>query len=553
MTSTDEQTKILRSSAVMAAGTVVSRLSGFVRTALLAAALGIGLHGELFTIANTIPNALYILLAGGVFNAVLVPQLVRAMRNDPDGGDAYTSRILTLSAIFLAAVSVILVLAAPLVLSVYLSAAYDTPELAAQRDSVIDLARYCLPQVFFYGMFALVGQVLNSRERFGPMMWAPVANNLISIGVLAAYLVAFGAAQGDEQRDAYTSSQELLLGLGSTAGIAVQFLILVPYLRSAGFRYRPRFDFRGTGLGHTFRLGVWTVLFVVVNQIAYTVTVNLGSSGVAEGADGTGTTVYSFALLIVMVPHAVITVSLATAILPRLSASAAADELAAVGRTLSATLRSSLAIMVPFAALLPLLAPYVARVLFGFGASGEDPDALVPTLAAFGPGLLLFTVHYLVLRGFYALEQTRTVFFNQCWVAGTNIAVAVLLVRALDPVHTAPALVAAYTASYLVGAVLSVVVLRRRVGTLDGGRLVRFGLRLALVTIISTAVAGLALLGTRALLGTDPGWFGSVLGAAVVAGVDLVVFLLLARLLRLSEVTEVLDLVLRRLPTRRRR
>ena len=169
----------------MAAGTVVSRLSGFVRNALLAAALGSQLHADVFTIANTIPNMLYILLAGGVFNAVLVPQLVRAMKNDPDGGDGYTNRIITLAALFLAGVTAVLVIAAPLLMRLFLDGSFFTPELAAQRESVIDFARYCLPQVFFYGMFVLVGQVLNARGSFGPMMWAPIANNVISVAVLA--------------------------------------------------------------------------------------------------------------------------------------------------------------------------------------------------------------------------------------------------------------------------------------------------------------------------------------------------------------------------------
>ncbi|MCW2792772.1 MAG: integral rane protein MviN, partial [Nocardioides sp.] len=154
----DDDRGVLASSAVMAAGTVVSRLSGLIRSVLLAAALGLSLHADIFTVANTIPNALYILLAGGIFNAVLVPQLVRAMANDPDGGEAYTNRVITLAGLFLAGVTVLLVVAAPVVLSFYLDPKYDTAALAAQRESVIDFTRYCLPQVFFYGMFVLVGQ-----------------------------------------------------------------------------------------------------------------------------------------------------------------------------------------------------------------------------------------------------------------------------------------------------------------------------------------------------------------------------------------------------------
>ena len=301
----------------MAAGTVVSRLSGFVRTSLLAAALGTGLHADIFNVANTLPNMLYILLAGGVFNAVLVPQLVRAIRNDADGGSAYTNRVITLAALFLALVSVILVVAAPLVMRLLVNPEYFTADFAAERESMIDFARFCLPQVFFYGMFVLVGQVLVARRSFGPMMWAPIANNVISVLVIVTYLLTIGTASKAEQSGPFSSGAEALLGIGSTLGIVVQFLILIPYLKRSGFSYRPRFDFRHSGLGHTLKLSVWTVLFVVVNQIAYTVVVRLASGGTAAGSDGTGYTVYANAFLLVMVPHSIITVSLATAVLPR--------------------------------------------------------------------------------------------------------------------------------------------------------------------------------------------------------------------------------------------
>ncbi|MDT7801400.1 MAG: putative peptidoglycan lipid flippase [Actinomycetota bacterium] len=187
-----ESRGILASSAVMATGTVVSRVSGYARNLLLAAAIGNELHADLFNIGNTIPNMLYILLAGGVFNAVLVPQLVRAQKADADGGAAYTNRVITLAMLFLGAVTVLLVIAAPLLMRLYLNHSYDCANLAAQRESAIAFARYCLPQVFFYGMFVLVGQILNARGRFGPMMWAPIANNVISVAVLTVYLVTFG-------------------------------------------------------------------------------------------------------------------------------------------------------------------------------------------------------------------------------------------------------------------------------------------------------------------------------------------------------------------------
>ncbi|MFC4785900.1 murein biosynthesis integral membrane protein MurJ [Nocardioides sp. MAHUQ-72] len=552
--SSSESQKILSSSAVMAAGTVVSRLSGFVRAFLLTAALGNLLHADLFTIGNTIPNMLYILLAGGVFNAVLVPQLVRAMKLDDDGGEAYTNRIVTLAALFLAVVSVVLVAAAPWVMSLYLNSCFDSADLAAQRESVIAFARYCLPQVFFYGMFVLVGQILNSRGRFGPMMWAPIANNVISVAVLVVYLVVYGPVAEGEKLSAFTTGQELLLGIGSTVGIAAQLLILLPYLRAAGFSYRPRFDFRNTGLSHTLRLGVWTVLFVVVNQIAYTVVVRLASGGTAGcgagGETGTGYTVYSTTFLIVMVPHSVITVSLATAILPRLAASAADGNLPGLARTLSGTLRTALAVIIPFACLMPLIAGDVANTV-SFGAVRDSYDLFTLSLALFGPAIALFTVHYLMLRGFYALEQTRTVFWIQCCVAVTNIVVAMALVARTDAEHTSPSLVVAYAASYAVGSVVSYSVLRRELGGLRTPALVRFGIRMAIAVGIST-VAAFGFREVLGVLGDDPTNAVAALRALLVTLLDVGVFLVLARFLRITEVTEVVDMFARRLPSRGR-
>jgi putative peptidoglycan lipid II flippase len=545
----DSPDRLLAASAVMAAGTTVSRFSGYLRSLLLAAALGNLLHADLFTIGNTVPNMLYILLAGGVFNAVLVPQLVRSMRNDADGGEAYTNRVITLSALFLAAVSVVLVAAAPWVMSVFLSSDYDKPALADQRDSIVAFARFCLPQVFFYGMFALVGQVLNARRRFGPMMWAPIANNLVSIAVLVGYLVHYGPVAKADVAAAYSPGQEAWLGLGATAGIAVQLLVLLPFLRAAGFRYRPRFDFRGTGLGHTLRLGVWTVLFVIVNQVAYAVVVRLASGGTtSRGADATGYTVYANTFLIVMVPHAIVTVSLATAMLPLLSSQAGAQDLSGLGASLTRVLRTALAVVLPFAVLLPVVAPDLATILWKYGGASSTYDLYILSLSLFGIGVVFFTVHYLVLRGFYALERNRTVFLIQCAVAATNVLVAVVLVARTDAEHTAPALVVAYAASYVVGSVVSYAVLRRVLGSASAGlgtsQLVRFLVRLAVVTAAATAVAvALALL----LPGRDePSHVGALLRLVVVAGTDVGVFLVLARAFRLTEVTDVLDTVTRR-------
>ncbi len=552
MSKDDDGSSILGSSAVMAAGTVVSRLSGFVRNALLAAALGTELHADVFTIANTVPNMLYILLAGGVFNAVLVPQLVRAMRNDEDGGTAYTNRIITLAALFLAAVTALMVIAAPLLMRLFLDGSFFTPELAEQRESAIDFARYCLPQVFFYGMFVLVGQVLNSRGSFGPMMWAPIANNVIAVGVLIVYLLAFGAASGSELTGGFSPGEERLLGLGSTAGIVAQLLILIPYLRRAGVRVRPQFDFRGTGLGHTLRLGVWTVLFVIVNQIAYTVVVRLASSGTADAAtssvagSGTGYTIYSSAFLVMMVPHSIATVSLATAMLPRLSAHAAEGDLAGVARNVASTLRTTLALIVPVALLLPLVAHDLSNIIWGYAAASETFQNFAVALALFAPGLVFFTSHYLMLRGFYALERTRTVFWVQCVIAAVNIGLAVLITMSVSPQNTAPGLVVAYGGAYAVGALGSYLLLRHVLGGLETPTLLRFLGRLA----IAAGAAGLVGLAVRYGFGEtwpEDSKLRAIVAMSSITAAGAVTYLLMSRLLKIDEVTSVARLISGRL------
>ncbi|MBV9830597.1 MAG: murein biosynthesis integral membrane protein MurJ [Marmoricola sp.] len=546
-----DRSSLLSSSAVMAAGTVVSRLSGFVRTILLAAALGVGLHADVFNIANTVPNMLYILLAGGVVNAVLVPQLVRAMRNDADAGIAFTNRVITLAALFLGVVTVVLVAAAPLLMRLFLDRAYFDPSRAEELASVIDFARYCLPQVFFYGMFVLVGQVLNARGRFGPMMWAPIANNVVAVAVLVLYLVVYGTAEGAQKQGGFSSGQELLLGLGSTVGIVVQFLVLIPYLRATGFRFRPRVDFRNSGLGHTLRLGLWTVLFVVVNQVAYTVVVRLASSGTVSGNDeGAGYTVYANSFLLTMVPHSIITVSLATAMLPLLSRYAAEHDLPAIGRAVSSTIRSAYALIVPAAAFLALMARDTSHIVWGYGSASADFGNFAPSLALFGLSLVLFTLHFLVLRGFYALEQNRRVFFIQCAVAVTNVVVALLLTWGAPVSQVAPRLVIAYACSYAVGAVISFVLLEREVGGLSGPVLLRFLVRLTITVGASSAVSwGVRELLTTALPGTAR-WH-AVLAVVVVATVFSAVYVVLSRALRITEVGDVVALVARRLPGRR--
>ena len=538
---------LLGASAVMAAGTVVSRLTGFGRAAVIAAAIGFGITAETFNIPNTIPNTLYILVAGGVLNSVLVPQLVRAMRNDEDQGEAYAQRLYSVVVVVLLVASVLAVLLAPWLVQLFVSAEYTSnPDLRPFFDSMVWFARFCLPQIFFYGLYVVLGQMLNARGRFGPYMWAPVANNLVAIAVFGAFLVVVGPIT----REPLTVEQVAWLGLGSTAGIALQALVLYPVLRASGLRLRLRRDVRGVGLGKAGRLGLWTVAFVLVNQLAFVVVVKVASGGAVASLDperggAYGYSVYANAFLLVMVPHAVITVSLATALLPGMSRLAADGDLETLRVRLVGALRACLAVMVPVAGLLAVLAIPVAGTIFGFGGAAQDSGQVALVVIAFAPGLVAFTAHYLALRGFYALEDTRTPFFVQIAVAVTLAANAVVVRYVYDVRYTAAGLGLGWSIAYVVGAGTSLAVLGHRIGRLGQWRLLAHVARLVLASLPAVAVAaGVVLALGRALEG------GDVLRSAVQAAAGglaaVLTFFLTTRVVRVREVDDAVTAVARR-------
>ena len=348
------------------------------------------LNADLFNIANTIPNSLYILVAGGIFNVVLVPQLVRAMKNDPDGGDAYANRIITLGL---------------LVLGVgdgradargarSCCASCSTPTCSPtgssrQRESAYLLMLLCMPQVFFYGAFVLVGQVLNARGRFGPMMWAPIVNNLVALAVLGAYAVIFGVASTGAD-GASAPARRCCWAWGRRSASPCRRSCCCPFLRRAGFRFRPRFDFRGVGLGHTLRLGAWTLAFIIANQIAFIVVAAARLAAPTRGREAErrparAQAVYEIGFLISQVPHGVITVSLATAIIPTLAALRRRRTTSpGCGSSSAAPCAWRSCIIAPIAVAVACLGPPMAigarRVRRGIGATPTPSDT---TIAAF--------------------------------------------------------------------------------------------------------------------------------------------------------------------------
>ncbi|WP_443043498.1 murein biosynthesis integral membrane protein MurJ [Streptomyces sp. NBC_00358] len=514
----------------MAAGTVVSRATGLIRQVLQAAALGTGLLATTYNQANTVPTSLYFLLIGGALNSVLVPQLVRARAEDPDGGAAFEQRLVTLVLCVLGAGTAVATWAAPAIISVYQR---DTPATHDAFELTVVFARFLLPQIFFYGVFSIFGQVLNARNRFGAMMWTPVLNNLVLISMFGLYL---GLMTAPEQVSDITDAQIRLLGVGTTIALALQALALIPYTLAAGFRFRPRFDWRGTGLRKSVNAARWTLLFVLANLVAGTVVTRLASAADATlPRAGVGYTAYSYAQQIWMLPQAIVTVSLVTALLPRMSRAVTEDRLDDLRADLSRALRISGVIIVPAAFFFLAFGSQIARLLFAHGtvdAAGTVP--LGHMLQAFGLGLIPFSAQYLLLRAFYAFEDTRTPFRMALWISSINIALAIGCHLLLPPRWAVTGMAAAYSLSYAIGLLLTALRLRRRTqGLLDGRRICR---TYAKLTAAATAAAG-------------TGWFiarscGQGLASAswtpalslTAGGIALVlVFLLFARILRIGE------------------
>lgn len=541
------QGELMAKGAGMAVGTIVSRFTGLMRDIAMTAALGLGIVADLFTVGNTIPNTVYVLTVGGAMNAVFVPQLVRRMRDDSDGGAGFADRLLTLTGVVLVALTLLALLMAPLLTRIYASPQYTSEQL----ELAVLFTRFCLPQVFFYGLFTLLSQVLNARGRFNPPMYAPIANNVIAIGVFVGFLVVAGptAVSGGT----ISAQQAAWLGIGSTIAVAGQALILIPFVRASGYSWRPRFDWRGWGLSKTGGLALWTLGLLAANQVAFIVHSRLATTAnilaTQEGTAEAGIATYQKAYLIFFLPHSIVTVSLVTALLPGLSRVAHAHQFDAVGRVLSDTTRTVTALVVPITAVLLPLSPLLAAVLFGYGASGRDAAFQVGfTTIGMLLGLVPFSIYFILLRGWYAMEDTKTPFYLSLVLNGVNVALSIGLFSVAPTALKVPAIGLAFGVTYWVMMPVAWPLLSRRVGDLRTAATWRAVARMLLAGILTSAATTAAFVALVLLWDGlwDAAW--KRLLALVVAGlVGLVSYLLLARLLRISEVAHAVTTVRRKL------
>ena len=414
MSSNTPRRSILRASALMASGTMVSRILGFVRNAMLIAAVGAtaGGVGAAFQTANTLPNTVFNLLASGIFDAVLVPQIVGAIKRRHDG-DTYVNRLLTLAGTLLFLVTFATMVLAPVL--VMITAAGYTEDI---RNLAILFALLCLPQLFFYGLYNLLGELLNAREIFGPYMWAPVVNNVVGIAGLALFLGIWGGApDGGIPADDLTGAQFWVLAGSATLGVICQALCLLWPMRRAGVSFKPDFHFRGTSFGSMPRVAGWTFATLGVSQVGVLSTNNLAAmadgfigQGGAQGGV-VGILAYSTAFMIFMVPQSLITVSLTTAIFTRMAGAVADGDDRAVADNYHLGVRTITSLTLVAAAM--LMAGSVPMMEIAMAAKGGDPEAVTGyalVLASLMPGVASTGMVLMSQRVFFAYEDVKPVF-----------------------------------------------------------------------------------------------------------------------------------------------
>ncbi|MCB5272529.1 putative peptidoglycan biosynthesis protein MviN [Arthrobacter sp. SO5] len=552
--STAVQSGEARSSAIMAAGTLVSRFLGFGKTWMLAAALGLGSTvNDTFINANNLPNLIFLLVAGGVFNAVLVPQIIKASKA-PDRGADYISRLLTLAVLVLVVLTLLVTLLAPWVIE--LTTQGYSPQ---QKALAVSFAFWCLPQIFFYGLYALLTQVLNAHGAFGPAMWAPILNNIVAIAGLGMFIGIMGAnAANPHTIESWDSFQTFLVAGFSTIGVIAQTAILLVPVFRLRLGLRPRFGWRGVGLGHAAKLSVWTLATAAVGQLAFLYVMRIATIPGAErlrleqaGDPGAaalpGNAVLEVASQLYLLPHSIIALSLATVLFNRMTRASQDGDKAALRNALSHGLRT-MAVATVFGAL-ALFALAGPLGMFFSGGVRQDGVMLAQTLTILALSTPFMSANFMMSRVFYANEDARTPFFIQLVLALVNV-VAAFMIQFLPFDQIIFAIAALYTGGNILSVIVSAVFLRRLLGHLDGPRIANSYIGMGY------AALGSALAGAGALWllgGYNPDGFAwstpiAALVTIVVAGpVMLAVYVLLLKLFRVTELQDLLQPLLGRL------
>jgi putative peptidoglycan lipid II flippase len=438
----------------MALGTITSRITGVFRSIAVIAAIGFGTFADAYSIANSLPTIVYVVVVGGAINSVFVPQLVRHMKNDIDSGISYTNKLLTLVGLILFTLTVLAVALAPQIVNIYAPNSWDEETL---RQSVF-FARLLLPQIFFYGLYTVLQQVLNSRDHFALPMFAPIINNLVMI----ATALLFISLVNNNLNKEFSQSEITLLGVGTTLGVMMQALVLIPVLKLIKYKFRVDTKFKGAGLKIAGNLAFWTIGFVLVNQITYAFITRMAAS-VNNLENSIGFTSYQNAFLTFILPHSVIAVSVVTALLPKFSDMANSEQITKLSESINKASVSLVTLLLPITVIIFFIGQPLAQILFGRGAATLiEARSTGFLLSIFTIALVPFSLFYLLLRGYYALEDTKTPFYINIILNIVNLSVALYLFNTLDAEFKVAGLVIGYVASYVLVTPLLWIFLKRK-------------------------------------------------------------------------------------------
>ncbi|MGH3149117.1 MAG: murein biosynthesis integral membrane protein MurJ, partial [Streptosporangiaceae bacterium] len=523
---------LTRSGAGMAVGTLLSRGTGFLRTLVLADAVGVSFLGNAYNNANTLPNTVYYLMLGGIFTSGVGPLLVRAARGDPDRGEAYAQRMFTLGAAALLVVTVVATLLAGPLVDLYAGSINGPPgtPAAAEQHLMVVWAYFFIPQIFFYGMSSLIGAVLNTRGRFAAPMWTPVINNLVVIVVGGLYVVMVGVGKTPQD---ISSSAVQLLGIGTTLGVVAQTVALYPSLRGAGFRWRPTLAFEPGEVSEMGRMASWMTVYVI-SQWAGTLIVQIVANAASAGRNGY--TAYTIAWQLFQLPYAIIGISVITALLPRMSEHASTRRYSLVRDDFSVGVRLASVIVVPAAIYLGLLGGPLAEFLIGwFRSTGPDSARYIgEVFGLFALGLVPYMLTQLQLRVFYSFQDSRTAAFVGLLVMAVGIAGSYVALVMLPRLDVVAGLAVAYGISNLTGAIAGWALLLRRVGSLDGWTIARSLARMHLATVPGVVFAVIIMLGTGHIVHNPSAAYGAVV-TIVGGGGAVLLYALCARALHVAE------------------
>ena len=457
-----KSSELFRASGIMALGTIISRITGFIRGILIVSVLGTALLADTYNVANTMPNILYNLLVGGALTAIFIPQLVRSF-DHKDGGDGFASRLVTTISLILLILVGIGVYCAPALVRLY-APEFFTPGFEVEKEIAIAFTRYCLPQIFFLGLFTMLGQVANARGSFGPLMWAPIANNIVGIALFGGFLLFSPSVS----LQTITSQQVQILGWGTTLSVVVQALVLIPVVKRLGVKLRPQWGL--AGLGKSFGLAGWTLIYVLISQLGYLVTVNVATSAAVRSAlegvtRGVGFTPYTYAYFVMLLPYSIVTISIITAILPHLSRLAVANDRAEVRAQLIRAIKLVGVITIPSSVAFLFFGPLITQVIF-VGIPAEDSRYIGFVLSALSFGLVSFSINLILIRGFNAFEDTRTQVISIFIINVISVALSYLFLHLLKKQWVTIGLGVAFSISYLVGLLITLALLKNHTGVI---------------------------------------------------------------------------------------